>query len=343
MRVVNVRNVTQAWRRLPETLRDAQEMPSRGGAVLVCPEPVATVYSMPTDRVLLDPARDANPFFHLVEALWMLAGRERADDLTPYVRDFAQYAEPDGVIHGAYGARWRKMHASVDQLDVIVHKLRTNPSDRQAVLQMWDMVYNCDLDGDWKDRPCNTHAYFRVRRVGSIRGGEVTYDDVLDMTVCCRSNDMIFGGYGANAVHFSVLQEYLAARIGVDVGTYTQLSNNFHVYKDVWARRQPSAFGHVSLPCAPMFTVPTTADRDVEALMLWHDEVIRHDGLYTSNLDVPAFGSPWFLETAVPMIIAHAYHRQGSLGTALGFAEQVSCPAWRRAATEWLERRRRKS
>ena len=41
----------------------------------------------------------------------------------------------------------------------------------------------------------------------------------LQMTVHCRSNDIIWGTYGANAVHFSILQEYVAARIGVDLGT----------------------------------------------------------------------------------------------------------------------------
>jgi thymidylate synthase len=55
---------------------------------------------------------------------------------------------------------------------------------------------------------------------------------VLDLTVLCRSNDVVWGAYGANAVHFSVLQEYLAGRIGVDVGVMYQFSNNYHGYVD---------------------------------------------------------------------------------------------------------------
>jgi hypothetical protein len=47
---------------------------SRAGDVLVAPHPVMSVTSIPTERVLFDPARDANPFFHLFESLWMLAG-----------------------------------------------------------------------------------------------------------------------------------------------------------------------------------------------------------------------------------------------------------------------------
>ena len=43
---------------------------------------------------------------------------------------------------------------------------------------------------------------------------------------------MIWGAYGANAVHMSILLEYMAARIDCAVGTYYQFSNNLHAYVD---------------------------------------------------------------------------------------------------------------
>ena len=190
---------------------------SRAGDVLVMPCPVMSVYEKPMERVLFDQRRDANPFFHLFEGLWMLSGSNDVDPLTHYVKDFSRFAEDDGVIHGAYGYRWRT-EFGFNQLDVIVQKLRTNPQDRQAVLQMWDCSMCDDLTLDWKDRPCNTHCYFRAR------------DGELDMTIMCRSNDIIWGAYGANAVHFSMLLEYMAGRIGIRVGKMYQFSNNYHAY-----------------------------------------------------------------------------------------------------------------
>ena len=53
------------------------------------------------------------------------------------------------------------------------------------------------------------------------------------MTVCNRSNDLIWGCCGANAVHMSYLQEYVASMVNVKVGTYTQFTQNLHAYKDV--------------------------------------------------------------------------------------------------------------
>jgi hypothetical protein len=53
----------------------------------------------------------------------------------------------------------------------------------------------------------------------------------LDFVINNRSNDLIFGLCGANAVHMSMLQEYMARRIGVRVGTWYHLTANLHVYE----------------------------------------------------------------------------------------------------------------
>lgn len=370
MRVVRVRNVAQAWCDLPEVLRyDAELQDSRAGRVLVCPEPVATVYEKPTERVLLAPRRDCNPFFHLIEALWMLAGRADAATLNHYVRDFGErFAEPHGEIHGAYGYRWRSA-MGVDQLEVIVHKLRTNPLDRQAVLQMWQAEEDTcnDLEGTWRDRPCNTHAYFRVRGGRGMldRGnGNVTdYDHrVLDMTVCCRSNDMVFGGYGANAVHFSVLLEYLAARIGVGVGTYTQVSNNFHVYADIWRRVKPdgsiaeyaasspyrlfenlntASTDHPIVEPMPMFTAPGTIDEDLRRFFEWHEELWACPPGEALTNPGQQFENPWFAHTATRVVLAYwGWRRKMPANEVKLITALIEAPDWQRACAEWLERRR---
>jgi thymidylate synthase len=236
---LNVRNVCGALAEGVDLLcdRGLREF-SRAGDVLVAPWPVVTYTRWPQERVLFSVVRDANPFFHLMEALWMLAGRDDAEFLNQYVSDFGErFAEPDGRIHGAYGHRWRYA-MGFDQIQEAINKLKRNPKDRQVVIQMWDARtydpgqtgYN-DLLGDWKDRPCNTHIYLRVRENEILAASEGTnHTPVLDLTVCCRSNDIVWGAHGANAVQFSILQEYIAAHLGIGIGTLIQFSNNYHVY-----------------------------------------------------------------------------------------------------------------
>src|SRR5437016_2476859 len=72
------------------------EKPSRVGAVLVMPRPVLTEYKDPTNRVLFSPMRDANPFFHVMETLWMLAGRNDLPWLTRFNKRFEAYSDDGG-------------------------------------------------------------------------------------------------------------------------------------------------------------------------------------------------------------------------------------------------------
>jgi hypothetical protein len=220
MKVLTVRNVHEA---LPRALRLLDqvgiERPSRNGPVKQAPWPVTTVYERPCERVLFWPERDANPFFHLYESLWMLAGRNDILPLTRYAKNMANYSDDGKIQHGAYGFRWRK-HFDIDQLEDIANGLRQNVEDRRCVLQMYDAESDSTtVYESGKDVPCNTMATFQIG-----------IDGRLDLTVFCRSNDIVWGAYGANAVHFSMLLEYMANWIGCPVGVYRQVSVNWHGY-----------------------------------------------------------------------------------------------------------------
>jgi len=238
MRVLNVSNVHEA---LPKAIKlavqEGQRRDSRNGPVFVMPTPVTTVYEHPVERVLFWPERDANPFFHLYESLWMLAGRNDVAGPARYAQNITTYSDDGKTIHDAYGYRWRKhfqeahtgirdttldaytYYEPIDQLKLIAEALQKNKDDRRCVLGMWDPIK--DLGKTGKAFPCNLTVTFQ-RDV----------DGRLDMTVFNRSNDIIWGCYGANAVHFSFLQEYMAHWIDCPVGRYYQISVNWHAYEN---------------------------------------------------------------------------------------------------------------
>lgn len=378
MEVITARNVNDAYHKgLRHLLTKGIPAQSRAGEVLVAPTPVTTVYERPQERVLFDARRDANPFFHLFESLWMLHGSCDARWLDLFVKDFSsRFAEDNGIQHGAYGWRWR--HAfGFDQLDAVVARLEKDPNDRQAVIQMWDardkgielvggetvdQTGENDLNGVWKDRPCNTHVYLRIRQEevdygpiehgmkwSSVKGHNKAvkeYNKVLDITVCCRSNDAIWGTYGANAVHFSVLQEYLAARLRVGIGRYYQVSNNFHVYRsalELIMARSPSSFDMKWLDeyqgangnfVRPMFTHPDTIDIDLRNFMKW--AYSYEDGGPSSG----EFTNKWFSTTAVPLFMAAKAWRDENRALALyAITHHHIAPDWWRAVSAWMERR----
>lgn len=315
---------------------------SRAGEVLVCPTPVSIVYEKPQQRVLFDPSRDANPFLHLYESLWLLAGRNDAVWLDQFVHDFSsRFAEDDGHLHGSYGFRWRN-HFDVegggnpnlpDQIDTVVQMLVKDPTSRRAMLQMWDPA--ADLNADKKDLPCNVAVMLRVRHEVTQCIPTIKTTPCLDMLVCCRSNDFCWGTMGSNVVQFSVLLEYLAGRIGVQVGHYTQMSFNLHLYTNILPKLEtPSPF--VGYPVVqPMGEDWDRWDDDLGKFMLW----TALDNLGHADL---SYANSWFKDTAEPMYHAHRLWKRGKRQEALNYLswhEKSMAADWHKAVSEWFKRR----
>ena len=156
MKTITARNVNGAILRGVDLFKDKvnyREQESRNGKTLEAVEPVTTKYLRPTERVCLIPERDANPFFHFIESMWMLAGRNDLQSLTYYVASMSDFSDDGETLWGAYGYRWRQ-YFHKDQINMVIKLLKENPDDRRAVLQMWDA--NKDLARVSKDVPCNT-------------------------------------------------------------------------------------------------------------------------------------------------------------------------------------------
>lgn len=328
MELIVGRNVNDLYARGIERIRVlGRDQPSRAGDVIAAQMPVTSVYVHPEERVLLDPKRRANPFFHLMEALWMLNGNNDATFLDWYVHDFSSRFAEGGIQWGAYGFRWRE-HFAMDQLDVVVDALSADPYDRRVVISMWDP--ESDLGRSVKDVPCNTHVYPRI-----VNGK-------LDLTVCCRSNDIIWGAYGANAVHFSVLQEYLAGRIGVPMGILYQISNNWHAYTNVLDKFAPVGYTALSdgyqmglVASTPIGTRWDVWDDDLDKFMDFHNKLVATED--HRDLPLHKFQNAWFRQVAVPMAHTWWLHKKKKHDLARLEAAEVKASDWRMAAMMWLE------
>lgn len=319
----------------------------RGVATWEAEQPVATNYSRPRERVLLLPERDVNPFFHLMESLWMLAGREDAAFPTHFNKRMKDYSDDGGqVLQDAYGHRWRHFFG-FDQLKTIIAHLREDPDSRRAVLAVWspagDLIpRSIEVTGGdalvgglkSKDIPCNTTVYFKVRR------------GALNMTVCCRSNDIIWGAYGANAVQFSMLQEYVANKLGVEVGWYTQFSDSWHAYlegpgAEVYQRTaravidrpgEPNPYNLSSpKPVWPFNLGAGTDDWDADMV----DFFEAWDRWRYLELEESSMRTPFWRYVVLPMLFAWEERDPSIL-------DACEATDWKRAGVEWLNRRTNK-
>lgn len=340
MNTIHVRNVHQA---LPEGLRHLSvaglRETSRAGEVLVSPTPVMTVYDRPTERVLFWEDRDANPFFHLMEALWMLAGRNDVEWLSQFNYRMKEYSDDGLTFHGAYGHRWRR-HFTIDQLEVAVRLLQNHPTTRRAVIQMWDCEEDLHIsESEYKDIPCNDMIFLWINPEGSR----------LDMTVLCRSNDIIWGAYGANAVHFSILQEYLAARLSKPVGKLYQFSNNYHAYLEVfkkveWLEREaadPYRAGLVKCPYTKQL-VATEPLVTPAALSVFDEELHYFMGVDFDG-EPPNYKNSFLRHAAIVGRAYRVWKKDHSVDAAQQLIAANTPSRWDFgvACIEWLGRRRK--
>ena len=179
MKVIRGVNVNEVFQIAVMNLRESSQLletDSRNGPVLSFPTPLTTVYERPDERVLFSAERNCNPFFHFIEGLWMIAGRQDLKTLTMFAKKMADFSDDGILVNGAYGYRWTEWFGR-DQLSTVIDLLRKNPLDRRAVLQMWDCTQ--DLGSSSKDVPCNTQIF--------LRGRPASLGYYLDMTVTNRS------------------------------------------------------------------------------------------------------------------------------------------------------------
>jgi hypothetical protein len=332
--VINARNCNDGLASALELLSyHGVSADSRNGPVLRLPGPVTISYENPSDRVMFSALRDANPFFHLFECIWMLAGRNDAASVGIFAKQMLMYANEDGNFDSAYGHRWHK-YFDFDQTAEIIRALRVDPSSRRAVIAMWDAP--TDLGRQSKDIPCNTHIYFEIQ------------NKELNMTVCNRSNDAVWGAFGANYVHMSFLQEYIAASLNCYVGTYYQISNNLHVYinrPDV-KRLMSGAYAaddrYLGREYAkyPLHRVDTATDAGgVTFEAAFKRDCVAVAGQVADGVTALTASTPWMRRVAVPLLEAHKAYRAQDYNYAFELVERCEAWDWREAAQEWLVRR----
>lgn len=344
---VKFRNVNDAFTGLVEAFKlkgdNTFETESRVGKVRQVREPVAVTYENPLQRVLFNSARDANCFGHVMESIWMLAGKNDVASVSYYMSDYGKITSDDGLTaNGAYGYRWRHAaciegmggvpEAGLDQLQIIAEHLKKTPGSRRAVLAMWNVEDDLLKIDVTKDVCCNISCTFQIQ------------EGKLVLTVFNRSNDLIWGMLGANVVHFSMIQEYMAAHIGVEVGPYHQITTNLHVYLDRFKAEEwladttPDWYSHEGKNLnAPHFKLVEDPKRFDDELYLFVENVMAK-----KYIDSFIFREPFFAHVALPMAQAFNAYKAKAWDEATIHCNNIKAWDWQFVAHQWIQKRREK-
>lgn len=184
------------------------------------------------NNVLICPKRGVNYRFMVAEWLWIQAGINLVDLLTPYNKIMKEFSDDGQTLSGAYGPRLET------QWDYIVASLSKGES-RQAVSIIWSQ--NPEKS---KDIPCTISLQWFIR------------DSLLHCTVNMRSSDAWLG-LPYDFFTFSQLTNVLASRMSVNMGSITMNLASSHIYEKHWADAVSVIIDDCDSITSP--TIPTTA------------------------------------------------------------------------------------
>jgi len=194
---INAESINSAWTRILDVIWQAPEFQSERGK---------------TKEIFNLLVRVNNPLEEMVCKGFPM-GKNELEDYSKQLLD----ADKKGFEY-TYGERlrvWGK--ENIDQVNFIIEKLKKNPNSRRAIATTW--IPSVDEKND--EVPCLIMTDFKIR------------EKRLCMTAVFRSNDM-FGAWPANAYGLTRLCEFVAKKVGVDVGAITTLSVSAHIYEHDW-------------------------------------------------------------------------------------------------------------
>ena len=179
----------------------------RLGVLLVLKNPRARLSSTVTKGTV---------FSCLGELLWVLAGNNELRFIKYYLSRYDRFSDNGNDLDGAYGPRIFDNKYGLSQFESVVQKLKAKPSSRQAVIQIFD---GQDILKASKDVPCTCTLQFFIR------------NNRLNMFTTMRSND-VFIGMPHDIFVFTMIQEILARRLGLELGDYRHAVGSLHLYEE---------------------------------------------------------------------------------------------------------------
>lgn len=187
--------------------REGREVAPRGMRTREIEDAVIIVEN-PLDVIPIGVGRDPRPEIGAAEALLLIGGLSDPTLMTNVSGAFKRFLD-GGVLHGAYGPRVRP------QLAIAADRLENDPDTRQAIVSVWDPLYDSQ---ETRDLPCTLNMGFRIR------------DGRLNMSVTMRSND-VYLGVAYDFFMFTQLQATMANVLGLPLGTYRHHAYSLHLYE----------------------------------------------------------------------------------------------------------------
>ncbi|MFF0754378.1 thymidylate synthase [Streptomyces sp. NPDC004267] len=268
-----------------DLLRLASQSPehridARGNAAR---EVLGVTFRLPDPRQRLPylAERKANPIFQFAEALWYLAGR-RDLEMIGYYAPSMRSSSADGINLGgsAYGyTLFNPADGDTESpFERVLELLRTETDSKRGYLPVFSAAEHA-IPGNI-DMACLAGLHLLVR------------EGRLHMVCHMRANDLDCGLL-SDVFSFTMIQEYAAVQLGLELGTYTHTIGSAHVNEPNMERVKRVLNEAQQRPAPQQFIFPAMSSStgpDTIAQLLEHEQLLRTNKVTYSASEIANLG-----------------------------------------------------
>lgn len=174
------------------------------------------------------------------ELLWFLKGDTNIQYLNENgVRIWNEWADEQGDLGPVYGHQWRNWNTDeIDQIQEIVHTLKTNPNSRRMLVSAWNPSVLPDTSKSFSENvangkaalpPCHAFFQFYVSPPAPEEGEDAK--PKLSLQLYQRSAD-VFLGVPFNIASYALFTMMMAQVCGYEAGDFIHTFGDAHIYNN---------------------------------------------------------------------------------------------------------------
>lgn len=200
----------------------------------------------PRARNYYSKIRQSNLVFNHANFIWTLSGGGQVEGISHYNPRGKLFAKNSAFYEAAFGAR---LFYPYQQLRLSERRLMDDRASRRAL----SMIYVPeDTHVDKLDTPCATYLHFMIRNNSLI-------------CICNMRSQSALMVLPYDFFLFSMIQELLAVRLGIELGEMIYTSNSFHIYDD--ELELATAFSEADCEATIDKKMESASDKDIVALV----------------------------------------------------------------------------
>lgn len=208
MKIIKGKDISEAYRKALEELQNAPIINNTREINNCC-----LIIKHPSLKNIYFPRRKISEKYANAELEWYWSGDNSCKTIGQFAKMWLSLTDDGETNNSAYGYILEKKY-NFDQIQQVIELLKKDPYSRRAVLNISDPTINRITT---KDMQCTMAIQFLIRK------------NKLEMTVYMRSNDIYFGT-PYDWIYFISIQEYIAKKLKLKVGTYIHHATSFHMY-----------------------------------------------------------------------------------------------------------------